>query len=102
MKVRLCLHLCPRLASFYTAALRPFAVGTRSSMSSRNLTALAVAVVVGVAGGMCFRPLNPEQMLSAKVLMSVGVYTFSPLLKEQQKAQEAWKNPRYKSHAFPP
>lgn len=29
-------------------------------MSSRNLAALAVAVVAGVAGGMCCSPLNAE------------------------------------------
>lgn len=31
-------------------------------MSSRNLAALAVAVIAGVAGGMCYSPLNAELM----------------------------------------
>ncbi|CAN8103837.1 unnamed protein product [Discula destructiva] len=41
-------------------------------MSSRNLAALAAAVVAGIAG---------------------GFYTFGPILKEQQMAQDHWKNP---------
>lgn len=39
-------------------------------MSSRNLAALAVAVVAGVAGGMYCRLLNLEQMRSVRLLMS--------------------------------
>lgn len=67
-------------------------------MSSRNLAALGVAVAAGVASGKEFleaSALGMDYYEDAKTHHCTGVYTFGPMLKEQQKAQEHWRNPGY-------
>lgn len=76
-------------------------------MSSRGLTALGAAVVAGVASGRysVVKPLlltlqprrtGPQDVpRDANTHHHTGVYTFGPMLQEQHKAQEQWKNPGY-------
>lgn len=67
-------------------------------MSLRNAGALAAAVVMGVVGGTSPSPSSCQWSVDASADVFPGTYTFAPSLREQQKANEFWKNPGYDEH----
>lgn len=64
-------------------------------MSFRNAGPIAAAVVFGIIGGTVFCFSNTWFGHNADAKVYAGSYTFGPLLKEQQKANDHWRNPGY-------